>query len=228
MQLAVYSIERTFDIGAAAILFSLALLFAPHNMPHHEAFARAGIVSASVTLALAGFALLLRFSGESASTLATRLLRPLSPKFAESATERILNFREGLRSISSMREFFTALALSLLMWTGIAAVYWCSARAFTASPQLAAFTVSATMLLLATAMGSSLLQLPVLGWFTQIAFLGAVLRGFFAVPLEPATACATIMLFTTTLCVAPGGIILAHLEGIALRDAARSSSALQT
>jgi uncharacterized membrane protein YbhN (UPF0104 family) len=228
MQLAVYSIERTFDIGAAAILFSLALLFAPHNMPHHEAFARAGIVSASVTLALAGFALLLRFSGESASTLATRLLRPLSPKFAESATERILNFREGLRSISSMREFFTALALSLLMWTGIAAVYWCSARAFTASPQLATFTVSATMLLLATAMGSSLLQLPVLGWFTQIAFLGAVLRGFFAVPLEPATACATIMLFTTTLCVAPGGIILAHLEGIALRDAARSSSALQT
>jgi len=223
-QLAVYSIERTFDLGAAAILFSLALLFAPRNMPHHEAFARAGIVSLAVTLVLTVFALLLRFAGDRISALASRLLRPLSPRLAESATEHILGFREGLRSISSLREFLTALALSLVMWTGIAAVYWCSAHAFPASPPLAAFSVSATMLLLASAMGGSLLQLPVLGWFTQIAVLAATLHGFFAVPLEPATACATVMLFATTLSIAPAGIILARIEGIALRDAARSSS----
>jgi len=78
------------------------------------------------------------------------------------------------------------------------------------------------MLLLATSMGGSMLQLPVLGWFTQIAVLAAALRGFFAVPLEPATACAAVMLFATTLCIAPTGIILARIEGIALRDAARS------
>jgi hypothetical protein len=223
-QLAVYSIERGFDLGASAILFSLALLFAPRNMPHHEAFARAGIVSLAVTLALALFALLLRFAGDRVSAGATRLLHPLSPTLAASATERILDFREGMRSISSQREFLAALALSLVMWTGIAAVYFFSARAFPAVPQLDAFSISATMLLLATAMGGSLLQLPVLGWFTQIAVLAAALRGFFAVPLEPATACAAVMLFTTTLCIAPAGIILARIEGIALRDAARGSS----
>jgi len=223
-QLAVYSIERTFDLGAAAILFSLALLFAPHNMPHHEAFARAGIISLAITLVLTSIALLLRFAGDHASTLASRLLLPISPRLAQSATERILDFREGLRSISSLREFLAALALSLVMWTGIAAVYWCSAHAFPASPPLATFSVSATMLLLASAMGGSLLQLPVLGWFTQIAVLAAALHGFFAVPLEPATACATVMLFATTLSIAPAGIILARVEGIALRDAARSSS----
>lgn len=227
-QLAVYSIERTFDLGAAAILFSLALLFAPRNMQHHEAFARAGIVSLVVMLTLAGFALLLRSAGDRASALASRLFRPLSPALAESATQRILDFREGMRSISSVGEFLAALALSLLMWSGIAAVYWCSAHAFPASPQLAAFNVSATMLLLATAMGGSLLQLPVLGWFTQIAVLAAALRGFFAVPLEPATACAAVMLFATTLCIVPAGIILARLGGITLRDAARSSSAQRT
>jgi uncharacterized membrane protein YbhN (UPF0104 family) len=224
-QLAVYSIERGFDLGAAAILFSLALLFAPRNMPHYEAFARAGMASLAVTLAIAFFALTLRFTGDRVSAGAARLLRPLSPRLAASATQRILDFREGMRSISSLREFLTALALSLLLWAGIAAVYWCSARAFPASPQLAAFSVSATMLLLATAMGGSMLQLPVLGWFTQIAVLAAALRGFFAIPLEPATACAAVMLFTTTLCVAPTGIILARIEGIALSDAARSSSA---
>jgi len=221
-QLAVYSIERSFDLAAAAILFSLALLFAPHNMPHHEAFARAGIVSLAVTLVLAFFALLLRFAGDRVSALAMRLLRPFSPTLAASANERILDFREGMRSISSLREFLTALALSLIMWTGFAAVYWCCAHAFPASPQLATFSVSATMLLLATSMGGSMLQLPVLGWFTQIAVLAAALRGFFAVPLEPATACAAVMLFATTLCIAPTGIILARIEGIALRDAARS------
>jgi hypothetical protein len=81
------------------------------------------------------------------------------------------------------------------------------------------------MLLLATSMGSSLFQLPVLGWFTQVAVLAAALRGFFAVPLEPATACAAVMVFATTLCIAPAGIILARIEGITLRDVARSSSA---
>jgi len=227
-QLAVYSIERAFDVGAAAILFSLALLFAPRNTPHHEAFARAGIVSLAATLALAAFAVLLRVSGDRVTHLVARLLQPLSPRLAESASRRIIDFLHGLRSISSLGEFLSALAVSLVMWIGIAAVYWCSAHAFPATPQLAAFSVSATMLLLATSMGGSLLQLPILGWFTQIAVLTAALRGFFAVPLEPATACAAVMFFSTTICVAPAGIILARIEGIALREAARSSSALHS
>jgi uncharacterized membrane protein YbhN (UPF0104 family) len=227
MQLAVYSIERAFDLGAAAVLFSLALLFAPRNMPHHEAFVRAGILSLFATLVLALFAVVLRFAGDRVSALTARLLRPLSPTLAASANQRILDFRKGMRSISSVREFVSALAISLGMWTGYAAVYWCCARAFPATPQLAAFSISTTMLLLAAAMGGSLLQLPVLGWFTQIAVLAAALHGFFAVPLEPATACAALMLFATALCIIPPGIIIARIEGIALRDVARSSAAQQ-
>jgi uncharacterized membrane protein YbhN (UPF0104 family) len=224
-QLAVYSIERAFDVGAAAILFSLALVLAPRNMPHHEAFARAGIVSMAATLGLAAFALLLRFAGDSITRLASSLLRPLSPRLAEASTQRILDFREGMRSISTLREFLAALALSVFMWSGIAAVYWCCAHAFPECPQLATFSVSATMLLMASAMSGSLFQLPILGWFTQIAVLAAALRTFFAVPLEPATACAAVILFATTLSVAPVGIILARIEGITLRDAARGASA---
>jgi hypothetical protein len=51
-QLAVYSIERAFDLAAAAILFSVTLAFAPRNMPHHEAFARAGALSLAATALL--------------------------------------------------------------------------------------------------------------------------------------------------------------------------------
>ncbi len=42
-QIAVYTIERMFDLGAAAIIFSSALLFAPSNLPHHEIFIRTGL-----------------------------------------------------------------------------------------------------------------------------------------------------------------------------------------
>jgi uncharacterized membrane protein YbhN (UPF0104 family) len=224
-QLAVYSIERSFDLGAAAILFTVALLVAPRSTPHHEAFARAGIVSLAVTFALAFLAVVLRFTGDRVDSLASRILHPLSPRLAYAATQRIGDFRVGLRSISSLSEFVSALAVSLIMWIGITAVYWCSAHAFPASPPLAGFSVSATLLLLATSMGGSLLQLPILGWFTQIAVLAAALRGFFAIPLESATACAAVMLFTTTLCVIPLGIIVARITGIALRDAAQHGAA---
>ncbi len=48
-QIAVYTIERMFDLGAAAIIFSSALAFTPKDLPHHEIFVRAGVVSLAVT-----------------------------------------------------------------------------------------------------------------------------------------------------------------------------------
>jgi uncharacterized membrane protein YbhN (UPF0104 family) len=223
-QLAVYSIERAFDLAAAAILFSTTLAFAPHNMPHHEAFARAGALSLAATIFLAVFALALRFAGHHVADLATRLLRPLSEKFAHSAAARILEFSHGLRIVSTVGEFLSALAISVIMWVFIAVTYLCSTHAFQAAPSLATLSFAATMLLLATSLGGSLLQLPILGWFTQIAVLAAALHGFFNVPLETASACGAVILLVSGLSVIPAGLIAAHIEGITLRDAASTPS----
>ena len=76
------------------------------------------------------------------------------------------------------------------------------------------------LLLLATSLGSSMLQLPILGWFTQIAVLAAALHGFFNVPLETATACGAVLLLVANLAVIPAGFLAAQLEGISLREAA--------
>jgi hypothetical protein len=84
------------------------------------------------------------------------------------------------------------------------------------------------MLLLATSLGGSLLQLPILGWFTQIAVLAAALHGFFAVPLETASACGFLILCVANLAVIPAGLIAARTEGITLREAATSSEPLTT
>jgi uncharacterized membrane protein YbhN (UPF0104 family) len=222
-QLAIYSVERAFDLAAAAILFSVTLAVSPRNIPHHEAFTRAGALSLAGTLFVVVIALALRFSGGLLASITARLLRPLSPGLSASASARILDLRDGFRTVSSLREFLTALALSLVMWTVIAFVYVESTHAFRASPPLATLSFASIMLLLATGLGGSLLQLPVLGWFTQIAVFAAALHAFFSVPLETATACGAVLLVTTTLCVIPAGLLAARIQGIALRDAAHTT-----
>lgn len=222
-QLAVYSIERAFDLAAAAILFSVTLAFAPRNMPHHEAFARAGAVSLAATLFLAVFAVTIRFAGEQLASACARLLRPLSAKLADTVAARLLDFREGFGTITSLRQFAGALAVSLVIWTGIALTYLESARAFKASPVLGSMSFTGIMLLLATSLGASLLQLPILGWFTQIAVLAAAYRGFYGVPVETASACGTVSLLTTSLSIIPAGLLAARLGGVSLRDATRSA-----
>ncbi len=227
-QLAVYSIERAFDLSAAAILFSVTLAFAPRNMPHHEAFTKAGLLSLAATVFLVAFAGTVRFGGDRLAALAARLLRPASPRFAEIAAARLSDFREGFRTIASLGQFAAALAVSLIMWLGVALCYLWTAHAFKASPALTAITFTGVMLLMATSMGASLLQLPIIGWFTQIAVLAAAYRGFFGVPVETASACGTVTLLTTTLCIIPAGLIASRVQGIGLRDAARSTAQTQS
>jgi hypothetical protein len=222
-QIAVYSVERIFDLAAAAILFSVTLVLAPRDLPHHEAFARAGIISLAATLGLAGLALGVRFAGDRLAELAAKLLRPISAKFAEAAAARILDFRIGLDTLTSAKEFLAALVLSLLLWLGIAEAYVQSAHAMAGTPQLATLTFTQIMLLMATSMGGSLLQLPVLGWFTQIALLAAALHAFFGAPVEAATACAAIILFVTTLSIVPVGLVVARLSGTSLRTLTRQA-----
>jgi uncharacterized membrane protein YbhN (UPF0104 family) len=227
-QLAVYSIERAFDLASAAILFSTTLAFAPRNMPHHEAFARAGAVSLAATLFLAAFALALRFAGEWIAATTERILRPLAPALAASIATHIRSFSHGLRIVSTLSEFLRALGISLAIWLAIALFYLFSARAFLASPPLATLSFAATMLLLASGLGGSLVQLPVLGWFTQIAVYAAALHGFFSVPLETASACGAVLLVVGNIIVVPAGLIAARIQGISLRDAAQSSAVERT
>ena len=206
----------------------MTLAFAPRNTPHHAAFARAGALSLAATLLVVAAALIIRFSGDSISRLAHRALHPISARLATAAAARVLDLRAGFRTISTLSEFLAALALSLLLWTGIAASYLLSATAFRASPHLATFTLSATMLLLASGLGGSLLQLPVLGWFTQIAVLAAALHGFFAAPLETAIAAQRRPQRAADALEAGLDhvvrVLAAHLQGIGLRDALVESS----
>jgi hypothetical protein len=224
-QIAVYTIERMFDLGSAAIIFSSALAFAPKDMPHHDIFVKAGLYSLAGTLFLAVFAILVRISGGAVAAFARGVLGHVSKGAAESLSEKILDFRNGLNALSSFAEFALVLAISLTMWGMIGLAYVETLHGFVDTPELAHISFSSTMLLMATSMGGSLLQLPVIGWFTQIALTAAAMHAFFGAPIESATACGAVMLGVLTLSTIPIGLIFSQIERVSLKKAADESSA---
>src|SRR5216683_6749947 len=224
-QVAVYTIERMFDLGAAAVIFSSALAFTPKDLPHHEVFVRAGVVSLAATLAIAVFAGVVRVAGGAVAEFVRRVLHPLSEPAAESVAAKIAGFRDGLNAISSMREFVVVVVLSLAMWGIIGGAYLETAHAFVNTPELAGLTYSRTMLLMAASIGGSLLQLPIIGWFTQIAVTATAMHAFYGAPIEAATACGAMLLVVTFLCIIPTGFIYSQVEHVSLKRVAQESEA---
>jgi hypothetical protein len=224
-QVAVYTIERMFDLGAAAVIFSCALAFTPKNLPHHEVFVRAGVLSLGATLAIAVFAAAVRVAGGAIASFARGTVGLLSKTAGESIATKIIGFRDGLNALSSARDFGIVALLSLAMWGLIGFAYLQTAHAFVQTPELDNLTFSRTMLLMAVSIGGSLLQLPIIGWFTQIAVTAAAMHTFYGAPIEAATACGAMLLVVTFLCIIPTGFIYSQVEHVSLKLVARESEA---
>jgi hypothetical protein len=222
-QIAVYTIERMFDLGAAAIIFSSALAFTPRNLPHHEVFVRTGLLSLAATAAIAIFAGVVRVAGGTVAGFARLTLGLVSKPVAESIATKIIGFRDGLNAMSSFRDFGVALLLSLVMWGMIGEIYLQTAHAFVTTPELANLTYPRTMLLMAVSLGGSLLQLPIVGWFTQVGVTAAAMHGLYGAPIEVATACGAMLLIVMTLSIVPTGLIFARIEHVSLKQAAAES-----
>ena len=227
-QIAVYTIERMFDLGAAAVVFSSALAFTPKSAPHHEVFVRAGLLSMAATLAIAAFAGAVRMAGEAVASFARKVVGVLSKSAGESIASKIIEFRDGLNVLASLREFAVVVLLSVGMWTIIGFAYLQTVQAFVSTPELSTLSFSRTMLLMAASIGGSLLQLPVIGWFTQIAVTATAMHAFYGAPIEAATACGAVLLFITFLSIIPAGLIYSQIEDVSLKKVTEESEAAGT
>ena len=222
-QIAVYTLERMFDLGAAAAIFSGALAFAPKNTPSYDLFMRVGRGSLLVTIAIAVFAIAIRVAGGAVAGFARRVLSPLSKNVAESIAEKIEGFREGLNGLKTWRELAVVTAISLVMWGMIASAYVQTAHAFVQTPELANLSFSRAVVLMAASIGGSLLQLPIVGWFTQIAVTAAAMHAFYGAPIEAATACGALLLAVTFLCIIPAGLLCARIDHVSLKKVTEES-----
>jgi glycosyltransferase 2 family protein len=221
-QIAVYIVERLFDAGAMALIFSSIILNtawfgAPGALPHAEIVKRAGYWGMAFTVLGALFLVAVRLAGDLVASFLERTFSLVSKKLGHAVGEKVRSFHTGLDTMRTFTDFAVVAALSLGMWVVITLAYLETTRAFVASPQLESMTLAKCMLLLAFSGGASVFQLPVLGWFTQIGLVAAAISSFYGAAPEAATACSATLLLVTFLGIVPVGLIWAQLDHVSLR-----------
>jgi hypothetical protein len=240
-QIAVYIVERLFDMGSIAVIFSIALLQVPADVVQKatdQMISHSGLLSHApvwlapllarylglvLTLAGALFLFAVRVSGQTVAVFFERLFGLLSKKIGAAVGTKIRSFQTGLDTMRSFSDFAATATLSLGMWALITTAYVQIIRAFTASPELRNISFSTCVLLMVVSGGASIFQLPVLGWFTQIGIVAFAIAGIVHVAPEPATACAATILLITFLSIVPVGLVWARFEHVSLRKIAQES-----
>ena len=223
-QVAVYVVERLFDAGSMALIFSSVILLAPTGaLPHPEVFKKFGYWGLAGTVAGALFLVAVRMAGGAVARFFETTVGMVSKGLGQSIGDKVRSFRAGLDTLRTPADFAVTLGLSLGMWGLITLAYLETARAFVASRELASMTLAQGMVLMVSSGVASVIQLPVLGWFTQIYAVAATLGNLFNVAQEPATACAATLLLVTFLGIIPVGLIWAQFEHVSLRKIAAES-----
>jgi hypothetical protein len=150
-------------------------------------------------------------------------------RFAEHATglghkiaARVREFRGGLNTIHGVSELAQLIAVSLVLWYSIALAYQQVTGAYGVS--VLAIPVSQVLLLMASSMVGSLVQLPGVGGGSQLAII-STLQHVFKVPRELALSCGILLWLVTFMTVIPLGLALAHRERLSIRGLSKESSA---
>ena len=225
-QMAVWAVERIFDIGAFTVLIVLAI-FLPtdlRTLPNPEIYPRlrlGGFMLIAVVGGLSLAALLVAKFGEVAARWVEHRFAHLAANLGRRIALRIREFHGGLDTIHDLASFLQISGLSILMWWIIALAYREVAHSYGAALQH--MTVAKVLLLMGSSMLGSLVQLPGVGGGSQLATISA-LQHIFMAPHELAASCGILLWLTTFVSVAPAGLLLAHYERLSLRQLSEESA----
>lgn len=239
-QLAVWTVERIFDMGAFALIMAVNILWSRDtlsrlpgfaNSPrrhllgyeissftYFEIFALAMLVGVCV-VGLVAFRV--RKNPSAASSVFVRLFGRISPKFGHAIGKRVLAFGQGLNTVEDMKSFFQLSGLSIVIWLLIGFAYLAVTHAY-AIHRLSQMTLSSVFLLTAASVVGGVLQLPVVGGGSQLATIG-MLRGVFNLSPELATSCGIMLWLVTFMSVSPVGLALARSEHVSIMQMEEAS-----
>ncbi|MEO6966819.1 MAG: lysylphosphatidylglycerol synthase transmembrane domain-containing protein [Acidobacteriaceae bacterium] len=222
-QLAVYTMERIFDLLAAAgiIAGTLSISSSVRTLPYHREFRHFGYLGIALALLLALIAVAIRVAGPRIADLSGRAFGVFSKRAGHAIKEKVLAFSLGLDAVGGWTELLLILFYSFLNWGFIALAYVETVHAFRV-PELASIPAAQTVVLMAASMAGSVLQLPMVGGGSQLATID-VLHLILGVGAEAATACGLVLFAVTFLAVIPAGLIFARVEQVSLRNVARAS-----
>jgi hypothetical protein len=232
-QLAVWLVERIFDMGAFALIMAINILWSASSLKQLPGFAHgssrniggfhvssfgmfelSGLGLLLVVVIMATVAVIVRKNPVGAGRMAARIFGRISEKFGAAVARRTQAFGEGLNTIGDLKSFLELAGISLLIWLVIGFSYVAVTHAYQIH-HLQRFTLSAVLLLTAASVVGGIVQLPVVGGGSQLATIGT-LRGVFHLPPEICISCGIMLWLVTFMSVIPAGLLLAHREHVSL------------
>ena len=217
-QLAVWGVERIFDIGAFTVLMLLAIFLpsALPSIPHPEYYVRfreAGFVLTFLVALTTIMAVVVRRYGDKVAVWIEAKFAHL-PHVGHKLALRVREFGMGLNTIHGPLSLLWLTLVSIGMWYVIALSYQEVTHAY--DVDALAIPVSQLLILMFSSMVGSMLQLPAVGGGSQMATI-ATLSSVFDVPPELAASCGILLWLVTFAAVVPPGLMLAHRERLSLR-----------
>lgn len=218
-QIAVWGVERIFDLGAFTVLM-MAAIFLPSalpSIPHPEYYLRFREIGFGMTLGVAATAIaavIIRRNGDKVAAWIEQRFSHLSSNLGHKLGQKVREFGMGLNTIHDPLSLLWLTLVSVGMWYVIALAYQEVTHSY--GVDALAIPVSQLLILVLASMVGSMLQLPAVGGGSQMATI-ATLSTVFDVPPELAASCGILLWLVTFAAVIPVGFILSHHERLSLR-----------
>jgi glycosyltransferase 2 family protein len=225
-QIAVWAVERIFDIGAFTVLLVFAIFFsegprAPELKPFFGYFQKGGFLLVGLVVAMVLGAMAVHVKGEGIANWVERRFSHLAANLGHKIAMRVREFHSGLDTIHGPWSLAALIGLSLLMWFMIIMAYQDVAHSY--GVEALDIQRSQVLVLMGASMIGSLVQLPGVGGGSQLATI-ATLEHVFDVPKEMAASCGIMLWLVTFVAVVPVGLFLAHRERISLRKVSQETA----
>jgi len=222
-QVAVWAVERIFDVGAFTVILVAAIflpsklhaftLTAPPEVKHWIHFT--GYALIALVCGLLTAAVLMSYRGNGIAQWVEERFSHLAENLGHRIAHKIREFTAGLNTIHGPFAFLQLSAVSVLMWWVIALSYKEVTGAYGAP--MHAMSTTKVLLLMGSSMVGSMVQLPGVGGGSQLATISAMDHVFDIVPKELAVSCGIMLWLVSFVAVIPAGLLLAHRERLSLR-----------
>ncbi len=218
-QLAIWFLERLYDLLVILVLFGVALMqtsslnLAPQSALRPVLRVGGGLATAMAAIAAVVLYLLARHP-EWCQNQMVRAVSFLPDRALQRVSRLLQSFLEGSRSLRDSRVFVASVLSTLAEWSIILGAAWCYFHSY---PDSKTFTLTNTAVYLGFVSLGSIVQLPGIGGGVQVASV-VVLTQLFHLSAEAATLLTLLIWAGASLIVLPFAVPLAIAGHIRISD----------
>ena len=214
-QMAVWFLERIFDLLAVLTLFGYALFYIDPSTASEVGPRLAwvlhagGGIAAAVAALCCSIVIAFRFFSEKTRTQLNEALLILPVAMHGRIAGIVDAFLDGISSMKTTRQILLVFVYSFLEWIVIVGVFYCLFRGF---PPTAHMTWNDAMVAAGFIAFGGIVQIPGVGGGMQVVTV-LILTELYGLEVEPATVVAIVAWITTFLIVVPAGLYFSVRDG---------------